>query len=322
MPAQAETRACPRVTRNVRLTSWSILLCAAAVMLGRFELPAIAHPGLHHDIERLTGALAKEPGRADLWIKRSHHYRLDGKHSRALADLDHARALTPNNLDICMHRGLTLSAMGRDAEAEKELTRFLAGGVGSAAAFAARGRIREHDRRYGLALSDYSSAIALKKDVKYYLLRGRLQESLGRLDEAAAGYRDGLRHLGGAVTIRSPLIQVEIARGRYAAALALIDEGLSRVPVKTEGHLRRAEVFEACGQVERARLERSRALAEANRVLRKRATAIHLFSRAKVHVTLGHLEDAKSDLELALDWSPRFSGARELLGQLEGIDAR
>ncbi|MHC4064783.1 MAG: tetratricopeptide repeat protein [Planctomycetota bacterium] len=308
-------------TRDEPIGGRGVLLAAVAILSGWLVAPVAAHPGLHHDIERLTSALAEEPGRAGLWIKRAHHYRLDGRFSEALADLDRARVLDAGKLEICLHRGLTLSAMGRDAEAEAELSWFLQHGAGGVAAFAERARIRQRSGRSELALSDYSAAIALNRDVDLYLARGKLQESLGLLDEAAEGYRDGLASLGGGATIRSSLVRVEISRQRYDAALALIDEVLRRAPVKTEQYLLRAEVLEASGQSDQARVERERALVEADRVFRKRATALHLLSRAKVNLALGNMNDAMGDLKWALKKSPRFARARRLLERLEAQHA-
>ncbi len=99
--------------------------------------------------------------------------------------------------------------------------------------------------------------------------------------------------------------------------LKLLDDELARASVKTEWYLRRADVLAASGQAEKAQLELERALAEANRVLKKRATAINLFSRAKVYIAMGRWEAAKRDLRVAVRKSPRFAEANALLKNLE-----
>ena len=79
----------------------------------------------------------------------------------------------------------------------------------------------------------------------------------------------------------------------------------------------RADVLAASRQPPKARFELERALAEANRILAKRPTGMHLFSRARVYVAMGRLDAAKRDLRLAVRKAPRFAEANELLRKLE-----
>lgn len=211
-----------------------------------------AHPGPHHDIERLTAAIASEPTNLELYVERARNYRLDGNFAESLADCDRASALDSDQRGVWLERGLTLSAMRREAQAEDELSRFCESGAPTHEALAERGRIRERAGRSQPALADYAAALALDGNVQLYLDRGRLQESLGLLDDAASGYREGLAHRRGAATLRLALLRVEIAREKYDAALELIDESLGRSPVKTHWHLQRAEVFDAAGDAQRA----------------------------------------------------------------------
>jgi tetratricopeptide (TPR) repeat protein len=287
-----------------------------------FSAPAGAHPGLHHDIDRVTEAIAKEPKNADLYVQRAHYYRLLTKFEESLADLDKAKKLDADNLYIPLGRGLTLSGMGRYEEAEAELTRFIETGPASVPAYAERANIRARSGRLAEAIVDLTKAIELQREVGLYLARGALQEAIGALDAAAAGYRDGLTHLGGAVTIRLALIRVETQRKQYDAALKLIDEVVAAVPVKTDWYLRRAEVLKVAGRDQEAQRALELALSEANRVLKKRTTGIHLYARAKVYAALGQADEARQDLQAVLLKSPRFVQARELLEQLDGQGTR
>jgi len=279
-------------------------------------LPARAHPGPHHDIERLTAAIALSPDDAALYIERARNYRLDGQVSASLADCDRAASLDGDERAIWLERGLTLAALGRDAEAEAELTQFCESGPPTYEALAERGRIRERSGRNEPALADFTAALGIDGNVQLYLHRGKLQESMGRIEDAAAGYREGLARRRGAAKLRAALLRVEIARQRYDAALALIDESLGRSAVKTHWHLQRAEVFDAAGDKQRAQRERLRSLAEADRVLKKSASSVNLYSRSQVYVALGRVQDAKRDLKRLLDESPHFTAAWELLDRL------
>jgi tetratricopeptide (TPR) repeat protein len=278
---------------------------------------ARAHPGLHVDVERATVAIKASPDNPELYARRAHYYRLGEHYEESLADLEHGRQLDPENLTVALGMGLTLSAMGRDAEAEAELNRFISAGGRAMHAYSERAAIRARSGRFEEAIEDYATAIEIQPDIELYLLRGSLQEGRGDLAAAAEGYLDGFRTLGNAVTLRLAMIRVETERGRYASALAYVDEELERVPVKTNWYLRRAEVLSVAGRTAEAELALNRALAEANHVIEKRATGIHLFSRAKVYAAMGDYDLAKQDLKSVLLKSPRFSDARDLLDQLE-----
>jgi tetratricopeptide (TPR) repeat protein len=280
---------------------------------------ASAHPGLHHDLEVVSAAIVKEPTRADLYVDRAYLERLDEELDAALSDLDRARGLDPANLRVAAERGMTLSALGRDREAEVELSRFIAHG-GTAPTFAERAKVRERLGRYNEAILDLGSAIALHPDIEYYVTRGSIQESRGDLAGAAAGYEDGRKKLGDAVTLDLALIRVETARKRYAAALALINAQLDRALVKTDWYLRRADVLAAAGRRDEALANRQAALREADAAVDRMGSGMNLYSRAKAQAALGRVDDARHDLELALEKSPRFAEAREMLAKLATAD--
>lgn len=310
--------ACRRLDLIAMTTRWVIL--TVFIVSGMTEL-AVAHPGAHHDIEVVTEKLKANPDDVRLIVQRGFLYRLEDDLASSLQDLDRAIELAPNDPAAGMHRGLTLSAMGRDEEAERELTR-VAEAASSSVVYSERGRIRERAGRAKAAIADFTTALSMDPDVELYLERGRLQESLGLLDEAADGYRDGLHELGPAVVLVEASVNVNIKRERFDIALALIDEQMASVPVRTEWYLRRARVLELSGRVPEAAADREKALADADRVLQLRAVATHLLSRARALIALGRMEEAKKDLQLALQKSPKYRDAQELLKSIEKSSGR
>jgi len=286
----------------------SMLIALAATAAG-------AHPGLHHDIAAVCEAIEREPRKADLYVDRAYLERLGEELDAALADLAEARKLEPGNLRVAAELGMTYSALGRDREADTELTAFVRNG-GTAPTFAERAKVRVRLGRLSDAVADYAAAIALKPDIEYYLSRGALQESLGEHAAAAQGYEDGRVKLGDAVTLDLALIRVEAARGRYARALALIDRQLAAAPVKTDWYLRRADVLAAAGRAAEARADRQTALREADAAVEASGSGMHLYARARAQAALGQTDAAKRDLEMVLQKSPRFADAREMLAKL------
>lgn len=280
-----------------------------------------AHPGVQHEIERLGQEIAAQPERADLLIERAFQLRLAGAHDDALRDLDHAEKIDPANRQIAFHRGITFAEMNQPERAEQELTRYLEAAPDSVAALAERGRLRERAGRVDAALADYTAAIALGPEVELYLWRGALQESSGRLDEAAAGYRAGLAQLPDAVSIRQALIRVEIARGQFDAALALIDEAMASAPARCPWRVQRAAVLDAAGRGAEATQERLAALAELDAALARRPSAIHLVTHGEINLTLGRIAEARNDVRLALEKAPHYHAARELQEKLNALAA-
>jgi tetratricopeptide (TPR) repeat protein len=281
----------------------------------------LGHPGIFHDLERVSASIVKEPRNAELYVERAYYYRLNDQFPEALADCDRAHALDPRDTHVAAERGLTLSAMRRDHEAEAELTRFIRAGGRNDQIFAERAKVRERAGRHVQAVADYKAALELKPDVELYLACGALQESMGDMKGAAATYHDALAHVGSAVTLHLALIRVETARKDYSAALDLIDQELARTPVKTEWYLQKGDVLHAAGREKQARAVREQALAEANSVLAQNPSGIHLFSRAKVQIALGNQGEARRDLEKTLEQSPRFQEASELLARLPRVEA-
>lgn len=279
-----------------------------------------AHAGMDPEIHEITEQLELDPDRVDLWVQRGQVYRSYGRYAESLQDLDKAGELEPGNKTVVLERGLTLSAMGRHKEAEVALNDFLQRESGPKWIFALaeRAHIRKQTGRIELAIEDYTSVLRVQPSGELYLKRGKLQESLGRLEEAASGYEEGLTKLGNSMLLTKGLIEIRIAQGKFDEALVLIDEQLTRFPSNTQWYLQRAQVLGRMGQSEVARKTYEQALSQANRMLGKRPTSIHLVARAKILNAMGRREDAVRDLREALQKSPQFDEAKSLLQEWNG----
>jgi tetratricopeptide (TPR) repeat protein len=278
-----------------------------------------AHSDIDPDIEELTEELTKDPHNVELLIRRGQTYRTNGQYLESLQDLDQAWLLDRENRLIILERAMTLSALGRDEEAEAALNDFLRDPSHSKRVFALaeRAYIRARTGRTALAIADFTSTIELQPTIELFLTRGQLQESLGQFEAAAAGYQEGLSTLGNAILLKKALIRVLLAQNQIGPALALVNQEAARSSVKTPWHLQKAEILTKMGQPEESRRAHAQALSEANRVLKKRSTAMQLLARAKVFHAMGQVEEAKRDLREALQKAPRFTEADDLLKKLE-----
>lgn len=301
-------------------TSVFAITCFALALGGLWiSSPAIAHSDIDPDIQELTEELKEEPNNVELLIRRGQTYRTNGQYLESLQDLDQAWLLDRDNRLIVLERAMTLSALKRDKEAEAALDEFLRDPSHSKRMFALAERafIRARTGRTALAIADFTSTIELQPTIELFLTRGRLQESLGQYEAAAAGYQEGLSKLGNAILLKKALIRVLLAQNQYGQALGLVNQEAARSPVKTPWHLQKAEILDKMGQPEESRRAHAQALSEANRVLKKRSTAMQLLARAKVLHAMGRVEEAKRDLREARQKAPRFSEVDDLLRRLE-----
>jgi tetratricopeptide (TPR) repeat protein len=214
-----------------------------------------------------------------------------------------------------LERSITLSSMGRNEEAEAGLNAVLQDDLGplNIFALAERAAIRVRTNRPELAMEDYTAVLRLQPTSEMYFRRGKLQESLGLLEEAAQGYQEGIAKLGHAIVLKNALIETKIKQRKYEDALVLIDDQINRTPVKTRPYIQRAEVWTKMGKNDEATVAYEQALSEANRILGKRRTAIHLVARAKIYHAIGQQQEAMNDLREALRQAPRYEDAEQLL---------
>jgi tetratricopeptide (TPR) repeat protein len=235
----------------------------------------------------------------------------------ALADLQQATRLAPDDARLHFERGFALAALGRNTDAETELSAFIAQTGGTPDAHAERARIRALTGRPGLAIADLEAAIALGPSLDLYLERGRLLEGQARYAEAADGYREGLARLGDGPLLRRVLVDALIVLGRYDDALTEIDAALARGVLEAQWLLKRAEVLDHLGRADEAREARLRALTKVNESLGKRPTSAKLVMRAEVNLALGDAPAARRDLEQVLRNSPQMESAKAMLSAIE-----
>ena len=295
-----------------------ISLFTLIILLG-FAPATLAHSDVDPEIAKVTAELAEQPNNVELLLRRGQLHRYNGHYAESIDDLDRAWTLDRNNRLVALERCRTLVALGRTSEAEAGLTEYLQEEVGASRVMALveRAHLYAGTGRAQLAIADFSEALSFYPTIELYVARGHLQEELGQLDAAVAGYLVGLNRLPQASMLRSALIRVKIAQGQYPEALTLIDQEIAGASGKTEWYVRRAEVLVAMGQTEAAANAYAQALAEANRILAKRPTALKRLTRAKVYHAMGQLDAAKQDLRLVMQAAPHLTEAETLLKKLE-----
>ena len=194
---------------------WWALLVVGVFVLGLFPglwvETTLAHSDVDPEIAKVTAELAEQPNNVELLLRRGQLHRYNGHYAESIDDLDRAWTLDRNNRLVALERCRTLVALGRTSEAEAGLTEYLQEEVGASRVMALveRAHLYAGTGRAQLAIADFSEALSFYPTIELYVARGHLQEELGQLDAAVAGYLVGLNRLPQASMLRSALIRVK-----------------------------------------------------------------------------------------------------------------
>jgi tetratricopeptide (TPR) repeat protein len=215
---------------------------------------------------------------------------LAGDQHAAVADLDRALELTPDDPRSLALRGEYHRVLERHDEAIRDLDRALGLNPDHAFALASRGAVRLGRRQFDEALVDLDRAVRLKPDYPWALVRrARVHRALG---DAARQLAD----LDLAVAVDPDWAWVRCERGdalrgagRDEEALADYDHALALEPGYDSARASRGASLAHLGRHEEA-------LAELDRVLERRPSYTWaLLQRAAVHRHLGTHDAAAAD---------------------------
>jgi tetratricopeptide (TPR) repeat protein len=277
----------------------SVLLLASSLALVA-PAPAVAHGDLHDQIAAATERISREPGIAELYLRRGELHRAHRDWAAALADYDRASELDSGLAGLDLARGRALFEAGQAEQARRALDQFLAGHPEDVAALLTRARTLAALGRVDAAVADYSRAIeaSARPRPELYIERALvLAERPARLGEALGGLDDGLRRLGPVITLEALALEFELRAGRHDAALARVDR-LAAGAARQEAWLaRRGEILELAGHHAEARRAFRAALEAAERLpeARRRTRAVEeILTRARLALDrLGGLEDPR-----------------------------
>jgi predicted negative regulator of RcsB-dependent stress response len=229
-----------------------LILALLALPLQR----ANAHGELHEQIVAAAAAIAKEPARADLYLKRSELHRYHRAWDAALADLERAEALSNRWHTLHFARaGVYLDAEWFES-AKAAADRFLAVEPRHAAALVVRARARERLGEHLGAADDFTRAIAASAEPapELYIERAQAEAAEGgpHVDAALRGLDQGMAKLGNLVTLQMAAIELEAMQHRVDAALARVDSILANAPRKETWLTRRGEILQQTGRTAEA----------------------------------------------------------------------
>jgi predicted Zn-dependent protease len=226
-------------------------------VLGFLPFQILAHGDLHEQIAATTKLIAREPGNAELYLKRGELHRAHEDWDGALADYEQAATLNPKLTLVDLARGKALLAANWPASAKFFLDRFLTAHTNHVDALVTRARVLVKLGQRVAAARDYTSAIDFSSEPKpeYYIERAQALTAEGdaHFEEALRGLNAGIKKLGPLVTLQLFAIDIEIKRARYDAALIRLDQIAAKSPRKETWLARRGEILQQAGRLSEAR---------------------------------------------------------------------
>ncbi len=244
------------------------LLFASLFLGGGFR--AGAHAELILQIDLVTAEIAKDPGNAELYLKRGQLRREHVEFDLAFADFAKAESLSPGLAQLDLARGRLFLDWGWPLSARASLDRFIARVPGHEDALVLRARVLQRLECRRAAVNDYDTVLRNSKEPgpDLFIERSQLLMTMGdeHWTEALRGLDDGIARLGQLVTLQLFAIDSELKLQRFDKALERVDQITERSPRKETWLARRGEILVQAGRRAEARVAYEGALAALNRL--------------------------------------------------------
>lgn len=281
----------------VLLTCWSLT-----------TTPAQAHPDPLENIKIYSYILGISPENALVYLNRGICYRLVFDFDKSIADFNKAEELGVDGRPLWMNRAMACLPIKRYDEAFKDMTRILEKEPDTPAAASAyfyRGEILFRQGKFLEAVEDYTLSLNTRKSHYVYFVRGDSYSKAGQIEKA-------LEDFGEAIRLADHMVPYWIGRARLFGALGRFDEARADLNSALERQPERYQIF-----IERAVLSASQTLeaskaADLTQALKfiedelffRPKDSLVFADRAKVNEMTGNLEQARKDIDLAVEYSP------------------
>ncbi|MCX6861022.1 MAG: tetratricopeptide repeat protein [Verrucomicrobia bacterium] len=265
---------------------------------------ACAHDGPEHQIEVLSERLIREGNSADVLLERAIEYRVLGRLTQAVRDLERAVRLAPADSLVLRELAQIELQRGRVSKALLWVQRTLeipdlAAGERSAVLM-----IRSHCRGIegaGMkALEDCSEALRWNPQlVSAYLERSAWQRRLRLPQERILGLEEGIQRTGAGL-LAAERIEALIDDGQWQQALEAVEPELTSSRLQGSWRIRRARALKGLGRWSEAERDLLSALEEIElRMPRQVKDSSLIIDRALARELLGQTEAAIQDYQLA-----------------------
>lgn len=224
----------------------AVLLVPAAVR---------AHGDLHQRIGQLMAEIARQPDDAQLHLALASVYCQHGEWKFALAETEAVERLAPGLHLADFLRSEALLGDGKPAEARALLDRLIATQPKNFRALTLRARALAALGQPAACVADYRAALRAVAQPEPDLVQETADAlvACGQSDEAVQALGDGIARLGPIPSLMLRAMELEVATGRFDAALSRIDAMQKSAPRPEPWMAKRAELLTQAGRPAEAR---------------------------------------------------------------------
>ncbi len=297
---------------------WTVASLAWAILaIGLVASPALAHPPLDHQIEKVTHALAERPADSKLLLVRSDLYRRLGRLEEALQDAQDAIALDTSASEPYVYLARAHFDGGHWVQTVSALSSYFQRGGSSYEANLLAGRATAAVGDLAAARSHYETALAIyPAGVEARLAHARLLIRLDDLPAAQRSLEKGLAE-GEAVVLRDALVHLELQRGHWQEALQSLAPLLLPQGNQSRWLLLRARAYTGLGNEQAATRDRQLALEQARGAEAQRHSAMAELQLAEALVANGERAKGLALASRVVRSAPSWQHARTVLSELQ-----
>ena len=281
-------------------TRWVSSLLGVILCMG----VACAHDGPEHQIEVLSERLIREGNSADVLLERAIEYRVLGRLTQAVRDLQRAVRLAPADSLVLRELAQVELQRGRVSKALLWVRQALALPELPTGERAALLMIRSHCRAAEgsgqKALDDWSEALRWNPQlVSAYLERSAWQRRFPSPQVRILGLEEGIRQTGAGLLV-AERIEALLDDGQWQQALEAVEPELTSSRLQGSWRIRRARALKGLGRWSEAERDLLSALEEIElRMPRQVKDSSLIIDRALARELLGQTEAAIQDYQLA-----------------------
>ncbi|MEQ1748586.1 MAG: hypothetical protein ABL974_04145 [Prosthecobacter sp.] len=210
-----------------------------------------AHGAYHDELLRADEDIAAHPEDGQLWYRRGFLNVLHGAWESALVDLEKADRLAPGKFATDWLRGQALTTAGQFAAAKAVLNDFITKYPDHGGALASRARALVQLKEHTAALADYRAALIKTPNAEPDLVQEVVEALTAQQqnEEAADLLEIHLKRLGNSPGLVMKALELEVALGRYDAALTRVDVMQQTAPRPEPWMAKRASVLAQAGRI-------------------------------------------------------------------------
>jgi tetratricopeptide (TPR) repeat protein len=216
-----------------------------------FSTAVFGHGTFHDRLAEIERQIAQKPDAAALYEQRAVIYYSHEDWQAALVDLEKADRLSQGQIDTDLLRGQALDAGGQTSAAKAVLDGFISRHSDHGGALTSRARVWMKLKMPREALSDYRAALSQTPNAEPDLVQEVVEALISeqQSEEAGALLEVHLKRLGNSPGLVMKALELEIALGRYDAALARVDVLKQTAPRPEPWMARRASVLAQAGRI-------------------------------------------------------------------------